>query len=54
MQTLTSFGMLGASTNFGEAFAHLYLDSVAMNYNRSGVAETFGNGTAETLQWTLS
>jgi hypothetical protein len=56
VQTLTSFGMPGASTwNFGEAFAHLYLDSVAMNHNSIGRGyETFGNGTAETLQWTLS
>ena len=56
VQTLTSFGMPGAATwNFGEAFAHLYLDSVAMNHNSIGRGyETFGNGTAETLQWTLS
>ena len=53
VQTLTSFGMPGVSTwNFGEAFAHLYLDSVAMNHNSIGRGyETFGNGTAETLQW---
>ena len=56
VQTLTSFGMPGVATwNFGEAFAHLYLDSVAMNHNSIGRGyETFGNGTAETLQWTLS
>jgi hypothetical protein len=56
VQTLTAFGMPGVSTwNFGEAFAHLYLDSVAMNHNAIGRGyETFGNGTAETLQWTLS
>jgi len=55
VQTLTSFGMPGVSTwNFGEAFAHLYLDSVAMNHNSIGRGyETFGNGTAETLEWTL-
>ena len=55
VQTLTSFGMPGVATwNFGEAFAHLYLDSVAMNHNSIGRGyETFGNGTAETLQWTL-
>jgi hypothetical protein len=55
VQTLTAFGMPGASTwNFGEAFAHLYLDSVAMNHNSIGRGyETFGNGTAETLSWTL-
>ena len=56
VQTLTSFGMPGVSTwNFGEAFAHLYLDSVAMNHNSIGRGyETFGNGTAETLEWTLT
>jgi hypothetical protein len=56
VQTLTSFGMPGVATwNFGEAFAHLYLDSVAMNHNSIGRGyETFGNGTAETLRWTLS
>jgi hypothetical protein len=56
VQTLTSFGMPGVATwNFGEAFAHLYLDSVAMNHNSIGRGyETFGNGTAETLEWTLS
>ena len=43
-------GMPGVSTwNFGEAFAHLYLDSVAMNHNSIGRGyETFGNGSAET------
>ena len=56
VQTLTSFGMPGASTwDFGEAFAHLYLDSVAMNHNAIGRGyETFGNGTAETLTQTLT
>jgi Zinc carboxypeptidase len=56
VQTLTSFGMPGVATwNFGEAFAHLYLDSVAMNHNSIGRGyETFGNGTAETLEWTLT
>jgi hypothetical protein len=56
VQTLTSFGMPGVSTwDFGEAFAHLYLDSVAMNHNSIGRGyETFGNGTAETLEWTLT
>jgi len=56
VQTLTSFGMPGVATwSFGEAFAHLYLDSVAMNHNSIGRGyETFGNGTAETLQWTLT
>src|SRR6202163_2006489 len=50
VQALTAMGMPGVSTwNFGEAFAHLYLDSVAMNHNSIGRGyETFGNGTAET------
>lgn len=50
VQTLTAMGMPGVSTwNFGEAFAHLYLDSVAMNHNSIGRGyETFGNGSAET------
>jgi len=52
LQTLTAMGMPGVSTwNFGEAFAHLYLDSVAMNHNSIGRGyETWGNGTAETLR----
>ena len=47
---MTAMGMPGVSTwNFGEAFAHLYLDSVAMNHNSIGRGyETFGNGSAET------
>ncbi len=51
VQTMTGMGMPGVSTwNFGEGFAHLYLDSVAMNHNAIGRGyETFGNGTAETL-----
>jgi len=51
VETMTAFGMPGVSTwNFGEAFAHLYLDSVAMNHNSIGRGyETWGNGTAETL-----
>ena len=51
VQTMTALGMPGVSTwNFGEAFAHLYLDSVAMNHNSIGRGyETWGNGTAETL-----
>ena len=56
VQELTGLGMPGASTwNFGEGFAHLYLDSVAMNHNSMGRGyETFGNGTAETLTQTLT
>jgi hypothetical protein len=56
VQAMTGLGMPGVSTwNFGEAFEHLYLDSVAMNHNAIGRGyETFGNGTAETLSWTLT
>jgi len=52
VQTMTAMGMPGVSTwNFGEAFSHLYLDSVAMNHNSIGRGyETWGNGTAETLR----
>jgi hypothetical protein len=55
VQTMTAFGMPGVSTwNFGEAFSHLYLDSVAMNHNSIGRGyETLGNGTAETLHYKL-
>jgi Zinc carboxypeptidase len=51
VETLTGLGMPGVSTwNFGEAFAHLYLDSVAMNHNAIGRGyETFGNGSPETM-----
>ncbi|HXH66870.1 MAG TPA: M14 family zinc carboxypeptidase [Candidatus Limnocylindrales bacterium] len=56
VQTLTGLGMPGVSTwNFGEGFAELFLDSVAMNHNSIGRGyETFGNGTAETLTWLLT
>ena len=56
VQTMTAMGMPGVSTwNFGEAFSHLYLDSVAMNHNSVGRGyETFGNGSAETMRRTLS
>lgn len=52
VEGMTAMGMPGVSTwNFGEAFAHLYLDSVAMNHNSIGRGyETFGNGSAET-EW---
>src|SRR6202166_2809357 len=55
VQAMTAMGMPGVSTwNFGEAFAHLYLDSVAMNHNSIGRGyETLGNGTAETLHYKL-
>ncbi len=51
METMTGFGMPGVWTwNFGDDFAHLYLDSIATNHNADGRGyETFGNGTAETL-----
>src|SRR2546421_5811461 len=50
VEAMTAMGMPGVSTwNFGEAFADLYLDSVAMNHNSMGRGyETFGNGSAET------
>ncbi len=56
VQTMTGMGMPGVSTwNFGEGFAHMFLDSVAMNHNAIGRGfETFGNGTAETLVRTLA
>jgi hypothetical protein len=56
VQTMTGLGMPGVSTwNFGEGFAHLFLDSVAMNHNAIGRGyETFGNGTAETLSLSLA
>jgi hypothetical protein len=56
VEAMTAFGMPGVSTwNFGEAFAHLYLDSVAMNHNSIGRGyETFGNGSAETMERTLA
>jgi hypothetical protein len=52
VRTLTAFGMPGVSTwNFGEAFGHHYLDSVAMNHNSLGRGyETWGNTTAETVR----
>jgi hypothetical protein len=52
VQAMTALGMPGVSTwNFGEAFSHLYLDSVAMNHNAIGRGyETFGNSSAETMR----
>src|ERR1700719_1582277 len=52
VQVMTATGMPGVSTwNFGEAFSHLYLDSVAMNHNSIGRGyETWGNGSAETMK----
>jgi Zinc carboxypeptidase len=53
--TLTAMGMPGVWTyGFGEGFAQVFQDSVAINHN--GLArgyETFGNGTAETVDRVL-
>lgn len=51
VQALTALGMPGVwSWDFGDDFAHLYLDSIATNHNSDGRGyETYGNGTAETL-----
>ena len=56
VEAMTAMGMPGVSTwNFGEAFAHLYLDSVAMNHNSIGRGyETFGNGSVETEKRSIS
>ena len=50
--TLTGFGLPGVWTyGFGEGWAHLYADSVALNHNAIGRGyETFGNATAETVE----
>jgi hypothetical protein len=55
IKTLSSLGMPGVWTwGFGEGWGHHYLDSVAVNHNAMGRGyETFGNGTAETLEQTL-
>jgi hypothetical protein len=55
VQAMTAVGMPGVATwNFGEAFSHLYLDSVAMNHNAIGRGyETWGNGSAETMRRTV-
>jgi hypothetical protein len=53
--TLTALGLPGVWTyGFGEGFAQVYQDSVAINHN--GISrgyETFGNGTAETVERTI-
>src|ERR1700719_3799801 len=51
VQAMSGLGMPGVWTwNFGDDFAHLYLDAIATNHNADGRGyETFGNGTAETL-----
>jgi hypothetical protein len=55
VQTLTALGMPGVWTwGFGESWGLHYLDSVASNHNSLGRGyETFGNGTAETVERTL-
>jgi hypothetical protein len=52
VQVLSGFGMPGVWTwNFGDDWAHLYLDAIGTNHNSDGRGyETFGNGTAETLR----
>jgi len=51
MTIMSAMGMPGVWTwNFGEGFAHFFLDSVAINHNAIGRGyETFGNATAETV-----
>jgi hypothetical protein len=51
MTSMNALGMPGVWTwNFGDGFAHHYLDSVAINHNAIGRGyETFGNSTAETV-----
>jgi len=52
VQALTGFGMPGVWTwNFGDDWAHLFLDSIGTNHNADGRGyETFGNGSAETMR----
>ena len=52
VRTLTAMGMPGVWTwAFGEGFGHHYMESVATNHNSIGRGyETFGNGTAETVE----
>lgn len=52
---LTSLGMPGVWTwGFGEGWGHHYLDSIAVNHNSMGRGyETYGNGTAETVERVL-
>ena len=51
VQAMTGLGMPGVWTwNFGDDWAHLYLDAIGTNHNSDGRGyETYGNGTAETL-----
>ncbi len=52
---LTSAGMPGVWTwGFSDGWQHVFLDSVGVNHNSIGRGyETFGNGTAETLERVL-
>jgi len=52
VEAMTAMGMPGVSTwNFGEAFSHMYLDSVGMNHNSVGRGyETWGNGSSENMK----
>ena len=52
VEAMTAMGMPGVSTwNFGEAFSHMYLDSVGMNHNSVGRGyETWGNGSSERMK----
>ncbi len=56
VRTAASFGMPGVWTwAFGEGFGHHYMESVATNHNAIGRGyETFGNGTAETVERTIN
>jgi len=49
---LTSAGMPGVWTwGFSDGWEHVFLDSIAVNHNSIGRGyETFGNGTAETVE----
>ena len=55
IRAMSSLGMPGVWTwGFGEGWGHHYLDSVAVNHNAMGRGyETFGNGTAETVERVL-
>jgi len=53
--TLTSAGMPGVWTwGFSDGWEHVFLDSIGVNHNSIGRGyETFGNGTAETVERVL-
>jgi hypothetical protein len=55
VRALTALGMPGVWTwGFGEGFGHHYTESIATNHNGVGRGyETFGNGTAETVDRNL-